>query len=773
MSSKQQEEISNSEGNFTEAQKAWDTLSAIMKNTPLEVSSEWLEEVSVRWGSQGIHLILQVPQSTDPLWMKKKFLPVANVFYSQLQGGQGRLIVEFEKGPVDEDVRLKAERGAYESIVHPEKLLPVSIYMFQHWLPVLESSSFWVALAMRQTAFVSKATSTRVGKRISLRDLSRWIPMHYSSVRRAILREEFLSWFFTMTKEAYEDLPPEYAVYVEYPLAPHHLTWIEEFLQKGIGKGKRVEDLLKELLDLTREIRQIKHGDLDYPPEYGLERRSVLDLISSYRSGEVDSMIHDLSVQLNREITRDYLTVSIPHYFLLRFGDELSANEAALIWYLRSLYLGEEQELHTFQGYSSLAGKVGFGRKTLQRMFDRCTPLEEQLDQPSFFSPVYLPEYRLGNWLRLEYLSPLEKGQSREYALSLRSNEPIHPEDEKQYYILIDKEIEKINVHSETGVGQKETPFSRVDSQIETDPGQIEPSHGQSATDEGRDETTPAQSAPGDSVKEKHLNILHTKESFNHLSNLPYKELLQPQQLDFLSYQDDSDDQSNKVVVDLHKLLGFDGYTQKQKEKLLPEINKKETYFLAWLMRNHITGANFPVRLAVKNLQENNTTESKYLSLASKGWERIYQLLTDDFELLQEGKDVQKIIKDLQETDFPNVVKDILPEGERQEEKLLHPADRAVEIKDPGEKEIPPLYQHGWNVIKGELQLEMKKGDYDTWVRNIELVEVENEKFVFKTSNTYARDWLKKELEDVLEEKLEPLVKGNGENRVQVKFICR
>ncbi len=765
--------MNSSERNFTEAQKAWDALSAIMKDTPLGVSSEWLKEVRVRWGSQGIHLVLQVPQSTDPLWMKKKFLPVANVFFGQLQGGQGRLIVEFEKGPVDEEVRLKAERGAYESIVHPEKLLPVSIYMFQHWLPVLEPSSFWVALAMRQTAFVSKATSARVGKRISLRDLARWIPMHYSSVRRSILREGYLSWFFTETKEAYEDLPPEYAVYVEYPLAPHHLSWIEDFLQKGIGNGKRVESLLKELLDLTREIRQIKHGDLNYPPEYLLERRSVLDIISTYRSQEVDSMIHDLASQLNREITRDYLTVSIPHYFLLRFGDALSANEAALIWYLRSLYLGEEQERHTFQGYASLAGKVGFGRKTLQRMFERCSPPEDQVDQPSFFSPVYRHEYTLGNWLRLEYLSPLEKGQSRKYSLSLRSNEPIHPEDEKSYYLLIEKEIEKIDALPETGVGQKETSPSRVEFQSETVPGQSEPSPGQFETEEGISETTPAQSAPGTSVKEKHLNILPTNDSFNQLSNLPDKKLLQPHQLDFLSHQDELDNQSEEVVVNLHKLLGFDGYTQKQKEKLLPEINNKETYFLAWVMRNHITGASFPVRLAVKNLQENNTTESKYLSLASKGWERINHLLGDDFELLQEGNDIQKIIKYLRETDFPNVVKDILPEGKEEEEGYSKAKERTVDKKEQRVDSVPPLYQKGWNVIKGELQLEMKKRDFDTWVENIELVEVDNEKFVFETSNTYARDWLEKEMEDVLEEKLDSMLKGNGKKKATVQFVCR
>ena len=195
-----------------QAEKAWESLASLMVDTPLEISAEWLGEIQVRWGAESHHLILHVPPGTDPLWMKKKFLPVANVFFSQQQGGQGQLLVEYEKTAADEEVRLKAERGAYESIVKPEKVLPVSVYMFQHWLPVLKPSAFWIALAMRQTAFVSKASSTTVGKRISTRDLARWIPIHYSNVSRALGKKDFLSWFFTKTDESYDDLAPEYSV---------------------------------------------------------------------------------------------------------------------------------------------------------------------------------------------------------------------------------------------------------------------------------------------------------------------------------------------------------------------------------------------------------------------------------------------------------------------------------------------------------------------------------------------------------------------------------
>ena len=768
-----------------EASQAWAALADLMRNTPLDISSAWLDEVQARWGSREGHLLLRVPQGTDPLWMKKKFLPVANVFFSQLQGGQGRLLVEYPREEVDDDLRLKAERGAYESIVRPEKLLPVSIYMFQHWLPVLQPSAFWVVLAMRQTAFVSRATASQVGKRISLRDLARWIPMHYSSVRRAILREGFLNWFFTQTKEAHDDLPPEYTVSVAYPLAPHHLAWVEEFLQKGLGEGKRMEAILQELLELTREVRAIRPGDLDYPGTYLEERKSVLDLLAAYRAGKVNGAIHDLAQQLNREITRDYLTVSIPHYFLLRYGDALSANEAALIWYLRSLYHGKDESAHRFQGYTSLARRVGIGRNTLQRYLARCEPPEEQ---PATFSPLYKEEQTLRNWLALRTLEEADPGQATEFEILPRSNEPIHPEDADRYRELIERELRKITrrsettpsppVQSETGYVQKETSPEETPSgegiQTETGVEKDATPHPQSATGAEQSETPAGQTETLSSSKAQHLNNLPTEESVNQLSNLSNNQPLQPHQLDLWQAEEneESEGAGGGVVVNYYKLLGFDGYSQKKKEKIIPDILQRETLFLAWLMRNHLTEANFPSRLAVRNMQENNTTESKYLTLAQKGWLRLRTLLHDEYELLLEREESQDIIRALQDTAFPGVLQDILLEPEKERVGAQGSGDSRKETREwrQGQGAVAPLYRHGWNVVRGELQREMDKVDFDTWVRNIRLVQVKDGEFVFETSNDYAREWLKKNLASRLEEKLAPFA---DEEEARVVFVCR
>ena len=784
-----------------DAAQAWDDLLAIMKTTPIELPPGWAEEVSVRWGSQAKALILRVPMGTRAQWLEKMFLPVARVFYRQLQEG-GELVVEYDKGAVGEDLRLKAERGAYEHVVHPEKLVPVSIYMFQHWLPVLEPSSFWVVIAMRQVAFVSRAEAAQVGKRISLRDLARWVPMHYSSVRRAILRDSFLSWFFTESKEAFEDLPPEYTVYVDYPLAPHHLSWIESYLQKGLGEGRSLDWILKELLERTQEIRSVKHGDVDYNPDLGEERHTVLDLAARYRSEDLDKHTHDLALQLNREITRDYLTVSIPHYFLNRFGDELSANEAALIWYLRSLYLDESQDRHFFQGYTSLAGRVGFGRKTLKRMFARCTGEEtEEGKTHPFRSPIYNPELTLGNWLQVKYHTSSSNGRGREYSIAVRNSEPIHPGDEEKYLQMVEKEIDTLvgqtetpSDHIETGEwaveGQSETPPSQNETQIpqpprqsETGSRQVETPPGHLETDEERSETTPARSAtdPGQSEptpsqdetsgkdKAQHLNSLHTNIPFKPISKESDNESIQPRQVDKVI---ESDHPSGGGDVDWEKLLGFAGYSRREKESLLPILLKQEKMFFGWLIRNHLTKADFPIRLAMKNIQEGNEPESKYMSLAELGWKKVVKLLMSDYFWLDGGvgdfDQIQKIIGELRETGLLGLMRDVLRvEVEEKEMKRYLSSNKA----HGGEKHILDKYIKAWDHIKGILQREMAKGDFDTWVKDVDLVDADGNTFILVAQNEYARDWLEQRLQPKIEKMLTPQVFGDSDESVKVKFV--
>ena len=137
--------------------------------------------------------------------------------------------------------------------------------------------------------------------------------------------------------------------------------------------------------------------------------------------------------------------------------------------------------------------------------------------------------------------------------------------------------------------------------------------------------------------------------------------------------------------------------------------------------------------MAVRNMQENNTTESKYLTLAKKGWLRVYQLMTDEFELFLERKETAKIIQALQGTDFPGVLKDILPEKEIVGSGGKVEPSLGKRRTGDSRQQVDPIYQHGWEVVQGELQREMDQGDFDTWVSSIRLVKVKDGQFVFET----------------------------------------
>lgn len=51
-----------------------------------------------------------------------------------------------------------------------------------------------------------------------------------------------------------------------------------------------------------------------------------------------------------------------------------------------------------------------------------------------------------------------------------------------------------------------------------------------------------------------------------------------------------------------------------------------------------------------------------------------------------------------------------------------------------------------WQAAVGQLQMEMSKASFDTWVRSTEVIKYEDGQFTIGVQNAYARDWLEKRL---------------------------
>ena len=72
-----------------------------------------------------------------------------------------------------------------------------------------------------------------------------------------------------------------------------------------------------------------------------------------------------------------------------------------------------------------------------------------------------------------------------------------------------------------------------------------------------------------------------------------------------------------------------------------------------------------------------------------------------------------------------------------------------------------------WQAALGQLQLEMPKAAFDTWVCDAELISFEDDIFTIGTRNAYARDWL----DDRLTSTIAKLLTGIVNQTVEVRFV--
>ncbi len=72
-----------------------------------------------------------------------------------------------------------------------------------------------------------------------------------------------------------------------------------------------------------------------------------------------------------------------------------------------------------------------------------------------------------------------------------------------------------------------------------------------------------------------------------------------------------------------------------------------------------------------------------------------------------------------------------------------------------------------WQNLVGQLQMEMPKANFDTWVRNAELVDYQDYTFTIGVQNAYAKDWLESRLSTTMIR----LLTGLMNEKVDLKII--
>jgi len=678
------------------AGQVWQSLLEDLQQTPLEIPETWTKETKAQWDSEELCLVVTVPDDKDEEWIERRFLPIANVYFEEAHA-EKQLLLQRKGGAGEGELLIQIQRSAYEEIIEPQKIVPVQIYMFRHWLPVLGAPLFWVVTGLKQASFVALSKESSVLKLISTRAIAKWTPLSHVSVGDWLHKGGFSSWFYKKINDSYKEVPPEYNVWSQIPVAPHHLSWIEDYFKKH-SKEESASAIIESLLDRTGEIRRIKPGEMKLPSSFKNKRRTVINVVSKYFPGKISQEIYDMVTQLEEHITRQNLTITIPHYFFKMFMGDLNSNEAALIWYLRSIYKEDESDVVQFTGYPQISKALGCGRNTPKRMLDKCVKPQEE-NRVASWGTHYDPSLFLGNWLQVDYPDESVNGKARDYHIRIRATEPIHQGDKVLYISRLQQMIdayESENMSSPVpaqtlpGGSNNETEGENAPAQILTGgaqiltgseyvPAQTRTGGAHNLTVPAQKYAYPAQNKTVDPHKPEQLKSLIPNDSLTDSFN---DSLIPPQpsitNLELSTYLP----VVGVMEIDLEKLLGFESYKHTEKKKLVELIEENQVQFLAWFIRNHITTAKFPVHLAVKNIQEGNETEDQYLELAALGWGIIAQLASvnendlsmwelgvyeeneDKEDLIQVykklSKSAKKEIEKLRETSYSEIVENVL-----------------------------------------------------------------------------------------------------------------
>ena len=76
---------------------------------------------------------------------------------------------------------------------------------------------------------------------------------------------------------------------------------------------------------------------------------------------------------------------------------------------------------------------------------------------------------------------------------------------------------------------------------------------------------------------------------------------------------------------------------------------------------------------------------------------------------------------------------------------------------------------HAWQATLGELQLQLTKATFNTWVKSTHVISHEDGTFLIGAHNGYAKDWLENRLLTTIKRTLIGIVG----HTVDVKFIVR
>jgi hypothetical protein len=337
--------------------------------------------------------------------------------------------------PIPKDAFIALEGiylDAYNAIVRPDRVIPVSRYLLEHWARDLGSIGFWLVAELRQQCAVNAYRREKEGQSVANRNWCR-VKQSFLANQIAASRETVnialnslpVSRFILEQKQGRRfshragrsvPLSYRYTVALDDPLTPAHQSALHALLAT---QTQELPPTLRELATLeTGDLYQLleRHA-LSPPPNRWLP--AVGDIVRDLHSPAIGRQeeIAPLCAALHEGITRPDLKVLVPWYFRDAWLPRLGHTRALMVLALRArCFYNVEKGIDRNElavNWSHLGRQLGKDARQIRR-------LRDHPDMPRFY----------------EVLEEAAGRKPARLKVGMRQI-PLLPEDEAPYHQLV------------------------------------------------------------------------------------------------------------------------------------------------------------------------------------------------------------------------------------------------------------------------------------------------------------------------------------------------
>ncbi|MEA3340312.1 MAG: hypothetical protein U9R15_10130, partial [Chloroflexota bacterium] len=262
---------------------------------------------------------------------------------------------------------------AYDAVVKPDNVWPISRYVLRRWAPVLGASAFWLLVTLQQLCYRNSKSADNSWCQVGRRRIAEESSLSESSIHRLLHEETYRTtglchWVRFQGRRSWSNeagtvvqRPNRYDIALTPPLAPVDQRGLAQFLlENGLERGADIAAVISPLKALARETSlddllallgdcaerfsspSVWPVDAFLPTPLDVVRALRLGIAASQR--EMETVAQACS-QVHQALTRQPQSLLQTNYFRHRWLPRLGHTSALLVVVLRSRCFWDAQTL--------------------------------------------------------------------------------------------------------------------------------------------------------------------------------------------------------------------------------------------------------------------------------------------------------------------------------------------------------------------------------------------------------------------------------------------